>query len=155
VRVPGSLAAALAVLLAAACAETTPPAGGAASPPQAGAPRTEPGDQALWVRITVMYTRPGLFASGNRPISFGFVRDYRTSTAIDELQGVWNDVTQTLTADLSVQLKSENLIFVDDPVVAPESETPIRAGRSGLLHEVTCPPFVPPEHPCYLLQVLR
>jgi hypothetical protein len=143
--------AAAAAILTTACAGTTPPGAGASSRPASA-------DLApLLVRTTLTYTRARLFDSVNRPSDFTLVRDYRASTSTDAegLPSVWNDATQTLTADVSVQLRSENLIFVDDPAIPPGSETSIRAGRSGLLHEVTCPESVRPEHVCYLLQLLR
>jgi hypothetical protein len=141
--------AAAAAIFTTACAGTTPPGAGTSSKPASAeiAP--------LWVHATLTYTRPRLFDSVNRPSAFSLVRDYRASTDLEELPSVWNDATQTLTADLSVAIKSENLIFVDDPAIPPGSETSIRAGRSGLLHEVTCPDSVAPEHVCYLLQLLR
>jgi hypothetical protein len=144
-----SIAAATAVMFATACAGTTPQGGGPQSSPASAeiAP--------LWVRTTLTYTRLRLFESVNRPGAFTLVRDYRTSTAIEELPSAWNDASQTLTADVSVQLKSENLVFVDDPAVPPGAETPIHAGRSGQLHEVTCPESVRAELACYLLQLLR
>jgi hypothetical protein len=144
-----SIAAATAVVLTAACAGTTRPAGSPPSTPASAelAP--------LWVHTTLTYTRLRLFASVNQPGNFTLVRDYRGSPAVEELPSVWNDGTQTLTADLGVQIKSENLVFIDDPAVPPGAETPIRAGRSGQLHEVTCPESVRPEHACYLLQLLR
>jgi hypothetical protein len=144
-----SIAAATAVMFATACAGTTP---------QGGGPRSTPASAEiapLWVRTTLTYTRLRLFESVNRPGAFTLVRDYRTSTAIEELPSAWNDASQTLTADVSVQLKSENLVFVDDPAVPPGAETPIHAGRSGQLHEVTCPESVRAELACYLLQLLR
>jgi hypothetical protein len=137
------------VMFTTACAGTTPQAVG--PPSAASSAEIAP----LWVRTTLTYTRIRLFDSVNRPVAFKLVRDYRTSTAVEELPSAWNDAAQTLTADVSVQVKSENLVFVDDPALPPGSETPIRAGRSGQLHEVTCPESVKPDLPCYLLQLLR
>jgi hypothetical protein len=141
--------AAFAVLFAAACAGATPQGASTTSKPASAelAP--------LWVRTTLTYTRPQIFGSVNRPSAFTLVRDYRTSTTPEELPSVWNDATQTLTADVSVQVKSENLVFVDDTAIPPGSETSIRAGRSGQLSQVTCPESVRLEHLCYLLQLLR
>jgi hypothetical protein len=144
-----SIAAAMAVAIATACAGTTRPAG---SPPSTSASAEL---APLWVHATLTYTRLRIFASVNPPGDFSLVRDYRESTAVEELPSVWNDATQTLTADVSVQIKSENLVFIDDPAVPPGPATPIRAGRSGQLHEVACPESVRPEHACYLLQLLR
>jgi hypothetical protein len=149
-RMLAPIAAATAVVvLTTACAGTTRPAGSPPSSPVSAelAP--------LWVHTTLTYTRLRLFASANQPGNFSLVRDYRASTAVEELPSIWNDGTQTLTADISIQIKSENLVFIDDPAVPPGAETPIRAGRSGQLHEVTCPESVRPEHACYLLQLLR
>lgn len=141
--------AAAAAIVTIACAGTTPPGAGTSSRPASA--EVAP----LWVRTTVTYTRPRLFDSVNRPSAFSLVRDYRASTDLEELPSVWNDATQTLTADLSVPIKSENVIFVDDPAIPPGAEMSIRAGRSDLLHEVACPDWVAPEHVCYLLQLLR
>ncbi|HEY6358346.1 MAG TPA: hypothetical protein VIX35_08870 [Vicinamibacterales bacterium] len=141
--------AATAAILTTACAGTTPQRAGPTSTPASA------DLQPLLARTTLTYTRPRLFDSVNRPGAFTLVRDYRASTDLEELPSVWNDATQTLTTDVSVPIKSENLIFVDDPAIPPGSEMSIRAGRSGLLHEVACPDSVAPEHVCYLLQLLR
>src|ERR1700683_857608 len=141
--------AAAAAIFTTACAGTTPQGAGTTSKPASA--ELEP----LLVRTTLTYTRPRLVESVNRPSAFNLVRDYRASTDLEELPSVWNDATQTLTADVSVPLKSENLIFVDDTAIPPGSEMSIRAGRSGLLHQVACPDSVAPEHVCYLLQLLR
>jgi hypothetical protein len=143
------IAAAAAMMVATACAGTTPQGGGPRSTPA-------PAEIApLWVHTTLSYTRLQIFYSVNRPGALNLVRDYRTSTAVEELPSAWNDGSQTLTADVSVQLTSENLVFLDDPAVPTGGETPIRAGRSGQLHEVTCPQSVRAELACYLLQLLR
>jgi len=144
-----AIATTMAVALAASCAGTTRPVG---SPPSTPA-STELAP--LWVHATLTYTRLRLFNSPNSPGVFNLIRDYRGSTAVEELPSAWNDATQTLTADVSVPIKSENLVFIDDLAVPPGTETPIRAGRSGQLHEVTCPESVRPDHACYLLQLLR
>jgi hypothetical protein len=119
--------------------------------------RATTGDEPLVIHTTITYTRPRLFALPGGPVSFGFVKDYREAGAEDvtTVPGAWNDAAQTFTADVTITLKSENLVFVDDPAISPESETPMRSGRSGNLPEVACPSFVPPQHPCYVLQVLR
>ncbi len=143
--------AAAAAIFTTACAGITPQGTGTTSKPTSS--ELEP----LLVRTTLTYTRARLFDSVNRPSDFTLVRDYRASTSTDAegLPSVWNDATQTLTADVSVPLKSENLIFVDDTAIPPGSEMSIRAGRSGLLHQVACPDSVAPEHVCYLLQLVR
>ena len=131
---------------------------GGSTPPPAGAPAMPRASVDLppqWAHTTLSYTRLPIFSSVNRPAGFGFVRDYRTSTTVQDFTGAWNDASQTLTADVDVEIKSENLVYVDDPSVTPGGETPIRAGRSGQLHEVTCPQSVSLEHACYLLQLLR
>jgi hypothetical protein len=138
------------------CLHNTPPPGppgASASQPAARASSEQP----LVIRTTLSYTRPRLFESANRPTTFGLLRDYHTATAADivELYGAWNDATQTLTTDVTISVGSENLVFVDDPALGPGSETPIRAGRAGVLHEIACPETVPQPHPCYLLQLLR
>jgi hypothetical protein len=159
-RIAFGFAAAIAGLAAmASCHEKSPAAVGAAPPSaRARSPiQTGSTEQPLVIRTSITYTRPRLFASPARPVAFGFVRDYRSSAAEEaaSLPGAWDDVTQTLTADVTIALKTENLVYVDDPAIAPESETPIRAARFGSLPEVACPETTPPQHPCYLLQVLR
>ena len=148
-RVLASVAAVMAMVVTTACAGATRPAASPSSTPASAALAP------LWVHATLTYTRPRLFASVNQPGAFTLVRDYRGSPAVEELPSLWNDGTQTLTADVSVQITSENLVFIDDPAVPPGAETPIRAGRAAQLHEVTCPQSVRPDHACYLLQLLR
>lgn len=133
----------------AACAGSAPPPAGASATPRVSADLPP-----LWVHTELTYTRLSLFNSVNRPTGFGVIRDYRNASALETLTGAWNDATQTLTADLSVVMKAENLVYVDDPAITPGGETPMRAGR-GQLHEVTCPEAVSIEHACYLLQILR
>jgi hypothetical protein len=137
-------------IVVSACGGSTPRPAGTTATPHASADLPP-----QWVHTTLTYSRLQIFSSVNRPAGFGFVRDYRTSTTVEDLTGAWNDASQTLTADVSVQVKSENLVYVDDPAVTPGGETPIRAGRAGQLHEVTCPQSVSLEHACYLLQLLR
>lgn len=139
-----------AAVLTAACASAKAPQAerGVAAPVAA--------EQApLLVHTTLVYTRLAIYASVGRPTAFTVIHDYQTSPSTETLPGAWNDATQTLTTDLNVRLKSENLVFVDDPVILPGAETPMRAGRSGPLHEITCPDSLPPEHVCYLLQLLH
>lgn len=121
-----------------------------------GAPAPGAAEEApLLVHTTLTYTRLGIYASVGRPTAFTVIHDYESSPSTETLPGAWNDATQTLTTDLNVRLKSANLVFVDDPAVSPGAETPMRAGRSGLLHEITCPESLSPEHVCYLLQLLH
>lgn len=134
----------------------TPPKTAGQTPSGGASPSAASELAPLWIHVTLAYTRPRLFESAGRPTEFGFIRDYRAADAtVETFTGAWNDASQTLTADVNVTLKSENLVYVDDPALTPGAETPIRAGRGGQLHEITCPETVPPEHACYLLQVLR
>jgi hypothetical protein len=115
------------------------------------------GDELAPIRATTVltYTRSGMPASAIRPVGFTLIRDYRNSTAAEELPGRWNDATQTLAADVTITLRSENLVFVDDVGANPGAPMVITAGRGGRLREVACPESVSPEHACYLLQLLR
>lgn len=135
--------------LATACAAAKAPETEHAAPAPVAAEQAP-----LLVHTTLVYTRLGIYSSVGRPTSFTVIYDYQSSPSTETLPGAWNDATQTLTTDLNVRLKSENLVFVDDPAVAPGGETPMRVGR-GPLHEMTCPDSVAPEHVCYLLQLLR
>lgn len=156
----GASAVAIAVsALALAACHTEPPVAPPAAASAQGTRRVRASrtDDPLVIRTALIYTRPRLFASAARPIGFGVVRNYRDPSAenVAALPGVWDETTQSLTTDVTITLKSENLVYVDDPTIAPESETPVRAARSGELPEVACPDTVPPQHPCYLLQILR
>jgi hypothetical protein len=152
------MTAALRLVVAVALALTTMACGGPRPPerpaaqPAPGRPSTDVGE--LTVSTTLVYTRLGLFASPTRPAGFGFIRNYQTSTTVDTLVGAWNDAAQTLTADVTVTIRSENLVYVDDSAVTTGGETPIRAAR-GRLRELTCPESVSVERACYLLQILR
>ena len=142
----------VALVLAASCTPPEPKTPSSASGTSAATTEAAP----LVIRTTISYTRSGLFPSAGRPTGFGLIRDYHSADAsVETFSGAWNDATQTLTADVTVALKSENLVYVDDPAITPGSETPMRAGRSGQLHEIACPETVQLEHACYLLQVLR
>jgi hypothetical protein len=103
---------------------------------------------------TLIYQRPSVFNSLSRPDGFELIRDYQNSSATEDVTGIWNDDSQTLTATVTVGLKVENIVYVVDGAMPPEAETPLQAGRN-VLREVVCPRAVPVEHACYLLQVLH
>ncbi len=139
----------LAAVMASGCLHETPP-------PSTPHQTSTNSDEAAPIRAlaTLIYTRSGL-PSGIRPIGFNVIRDYQNSTAVEELPGRWNDATQTLTADVTITLRSENLVYVDDVAVNPGTPMVITAGRGARLKEVTCPESVSADHACYLLQLLR
>ena len=137
------------VLLGAACATETAELPGAQPAATTGSEVT-----GLPATVSLVYRRPIAFNAVTVPEGFKLIRDYRNSSATENVAGVWNDQTQTLTATVTVGIQVENLVYIVDDALAPEAETPIAMGHTPL-REVVCPRDVPIEHACYLLQVLH
>ena len=144
----------LAAVLAGGCNTPKPPSTPQSSTGSSGSSASSRELAPIRATTTLIYVRSGLVSSPSRPIGFNLIRDYRHSNEVEEFPGRWNDATQTLSADVSITLKTENLVFVDDSIASPGAEMNISAGRSRL-PEVACPESVYPEHGCYLLQLLR
>ena len=107
------------------------------------------------VTVSLSYTRPVAYRPTGRPAAFEVIRDYTSSTTLEEYTGTWDDQAQTLTASIRVALRAENLVYVIDEAVPGGIQTPMFLPHVGQLHEISCTPDVPPGHPCYLLQVLN
>ncbi len=106
------------------------------------------------ITTTLTYHRPSTFQSAGRPYAIYVIVDYRNASAVKEYPGSWDDQTQSLSAAVSVPLRAENLVYVEDLAIAPGAATPLDAAR-GSLKEISCPLGVDPLHACYLLQVLH
>jgi hypothetical protein len=131
------------------CGDAVQHSAGQAAPRGGGSP-----DIGLVVVTNLTYHRPALYQSPQSPGPFHVIADYQHQSAVREYIGAWDDAAQALSAEVSVPLGAENLVYLSDAALPPGETTRITALR-GTLKEVPCPANVDPLNSCLLLQVLH
>lgn len=123
---------------------------GACSNPSAPTPTP----QITFVDVTVRYSRPAEYHTNNFAAA-GFTV-FRGSGGMESFAGVWDEVTQTMTATFRVPQGMENLVYATDralPAAPYRAGWPISAG-GGVLPTKPCDNRAPePNLTCAVLVI--